>query len=94
MEIPVNMTIDHICRTRRCVNPGHLRLLDNMTNATETASQDERLEPVPTGRKCRRGHELLQYASGAINCRECANATLRRKYPRRQELRKARTDRT
>lgn len=31
--IPDDMTIDHICRVRKCVNVAHLRLLTNVENA-------------------------------------------------------------
>ena len=30
--IPEGMTVDHICRVRRCINPDHLRLLTNVEN--------------------------------------------------------------
>ena len=30
--IPANLTIDHVCRNKRCVNPMHLRLLTNVEN--------------------------------------------------------------
>ena len=30
--IPEGMQVDHICRTRRCVNPDHLRLVTNAQN--------------------------------------------------------------
>lgn len=33
--IPPGMTIDHTCRTRRCVNVRHLRVLTNRENSAE-----------------------------------------------------------
>lgn len=33
--IPEGMTVDHICRDRRCCNPSHLRLLTNPENARD-----------------------------------------------------------
>jgi hypothetical protein len=69
--IPDGMTIDHICRTRRCINPEHLRLLSNVANASDTRKAVG--EPVAIGKKCGKGlHELLRYPSGAVSCRECA----------------------
>src|SRR5262245_9246906 len=31
-EIPTGTVIDHLCRNRRCVNPGHLRVLSHADN--------------------------------------------------------------
>lgn len=47
--IPTAMTVDHECRVPACCNPGHLRLLTNIDNATDNGQ----------GRKthCPRGHE-------------------------------------
>jgi hypothetical protein len=70
--IPNDMTIDHVCRVRRCINPEHLRMLSNLANASDTRRPTE--APVPVGKKCGKGlHELLRYPSGAVGCRECAN---------------------
>jgi hypothetical protein len=32
--IPEGMTVDHVCRNKRCCNPEHLRLLSNADNAS------------------------------------------------------------
>lgn len=58
--IPHGLTVDHLCFTRRCVNPAHLRLLTNQANAVGTRSRaltgalsaDMRLL------RCVKGHEL------------------------------------
>lgn len=39
-QIPDGMTVDHICKNRRCVNPTHLRLLSNFENARRTSGRD------------------------------------------------------
>ena len=31
-DIPGDLTVDHICRNRKCFNPEHLRLLSNVDN--------------------------------------------------------------
>lgn len=49
-QVPLGMTIDHICKTRRCVNPEHLRLLPNFENARRVNGED-----FPMG-GCRNGH--------------------------------------
>lgn len=39
-QVPLGMTIDHLCKTRRCVNPEHLRLLPNYENARRVHGLD------------------------------------------------------
>lgn len=39
-QVPLGMTLDHICKTRRCVNPAHLRMLPNYENARRVAGMD------------------------------------------------------
>lgn len=39
-SIPNGMTIDHICKNRKCINPDHLRLLSNFENARRTFNSD------------------------------------------------------
>lgn len=36
--IPVGMTVDHTCHRKRCVRPGHMRLLSNLANAIDGAT--------------------------------------------------------
>lgn len=31
--VPADMTVDHLCRNRRCVNPAHLEIVDRATNS-------------------------------------------------------------
>ena len=49
-QLPLGMTIDHLCKTRRCVNPDHLRILPNYENARRTNGNDW---PLGT---CANGH--------------------------------------
>ena len=82
-QMPLGMTLDHTCKTRRCVNPGHLRLLSNIENARRTNGFD-----WPLG-GCRKGHsneELMRVKrrtkSGEVRwgwtCRPCVRASQRR----------------
>ena len=48
--IPTDLTIDHACRTPRCCNPEHLRLMTNLDNATSNGNK------VKT--HCIHGHEF------------------------------------
>lgn len=49
-QVPLGMTLDHLCKTRRCVNPAHLRLLPNFENARRNNGSD-----FPFG-VCKNGH--------------------------------------
>jgi hypothetical protein len=49
-QMPLGMTLDHLCKTRRCVNPDHLRMLPNYENARRVNGMD-----WPMG-QCAQGH--------------------------------------
>jgi len=51
--IPTKMTIDHLCRNRKCVNPNHLELVTNKVNCLRGMSA-----PAKNARKthCIYGH--------------------------------------
>jgi len=38
--VPVGMSLDHLCKNRPCVNPDHMRLMDNYENARRTSGRD------------------------------------------------------
>lgn len=73
-EVPPGMVLDHICKTRHCVNPSHL----------EAVTQDENLARGSRGRyrqECQRGHTYTEESTGHDHgrryCRICANARRR-----------------
>jgi hypothetical protein len=66
--IPADVTVDHVCKNKRCVNPGHLRLLDNFENGRRTFGRDWELGT------CARGHSnelLVTLPSGRRRCATC-----------------------
>lgn len=76
-QVPMGMTIDHLCKVRRCVNPDHLRLLPNYENSRRNKGHDW---PIGT---CSRGHSAeslipikRRSKSGepryGVTCGECA----------------------
>ena len=85
-QIPPEMTIDHLCRTRRCVNPDHLELASNKENAQGGGGFHQQ-KPTPTDELCRKGHVVLSYPSGAKHCRECAQDWARAKRHRQYQAR-------
>jgi hypothetical protein len=54
-DIPVGMTLDHLCRNPRCVNPSHLQVVTNKENILRGES------PTAINARlthCKRGHLL------------------------------------
>lgn len=65
-QIPEGMTVDHICRQRRCINPDHLRLLTNLENARDNG--------FATRTHCPLGHEYTEantYVNPTTRSRQC-----------------------
>jgi len=64
--IPAGLTIDHLCREKRCVNVAHLRLLSRAENARRHSHD------FPLG-QCANGHPLSSYSASARRpyCRAC-----------------------
>lgn len=70
--IPGHKEIDHLCRNRRCVNPGHLEAVDRRTNLLRGNGWSGR-----NARKthCPQGHEYTDentyVRKGQRSCRAC-----------------------
>lgn len=64
---------DHICRNRRCVNPGHLRQVSPMVNSLENSNSLQAKNAART--HCIRGHEFagdnLYRSRFGRACRTC-----------------------
>lgn len=72
--IPNDLTVDHICHNRRCINPGHLRLLSNVDNGRGNGQPDK--THCPSGHAYA-GPNLYTDPKGHRRCRECARNTYR-----------------
>lgn len=66
-QVPLGMTLDHMCKMRKCVNPAHLRLLPNYENARRTMGRDWPMGYCPNGHP---NSELIDTSRGG-------NATMR-----------------
>jgi hypothetical protein len=71
--IPDGMTIDHLCRNTRCVNPAHLEVTSQRTNILRGTGPTARHARLT---HCRQGHpyDLLNThvkRDGSRSCREC-----------------------
>ena len=68
--IPADMTVDHLCRVKQCVNPEHMELVTRGENVKRAAL-------LVVGGTCGRGHdigsELDIYVNprGRRECRSC-----------------------
>lgn len=78
-KIPEGLTIDHLCRNRGCVNPGHLECVTHKENVLRgegpTAINAKK-------KKCNKGHSLegdnlITYPSGKRWCRICKRDSAR-----------------
>jgi hypothetical protein len=83
--IPEGYTIDHVCKTRKCINLDHMRLLSNFENARRTHGRD-----WPLG-QCAQGHPnsaLKSYPNGkrgeVLACSICMKEHWTRKNRRRK----------
>ncbi|WP_338699141.1 HNH endonuclease signature motif containing protein [Streptomyces sp. Q6] len=80
--VPVGHVVDHLCRTRTCVNPHHLDVV--------TIAENTRRGMAPTAvaareNRCTNGHEFtpentIAKGDGHRRCRQCFNASQRARY--------------
>lgn len=73
--IPMELTIDHLCQVKHCVNPDHM----------EPVTMAENLSRIGKRRThCKRGHEFTPENTGRQQsgryCRECRKAIFARWY--------------
>lgn len=77
--IPVDKTIDHLCRNRRCVNPSHMEIVTMKENTLRgngiTAQQARQTH-------CKHGHEFtpenISYVKKGRTCKQCRKDAGRR----------------
>lgn len=71
--IPTGLTLDHLCRSRNCVNPAHLEpvtLAMNVSRSWKTADAPRR-NPNAEKTHCPRGHEYTVRGDGKRRCKVC-----------------------
>jgi rhodanese-related sulfurtransferase len=70
--IPEGMTVDHMCRNRRCINVDHLRLLSNTDNARDNGMS--RRTHCPSGHAYDETNTYVHPRTGHRSCRACASS--------------------
>lgn len=82
--VPLGLTIDHLCRIRHCVNPAHLEPVTQRENMLRGESPGARAVRRGT---CQQGHTYDYVTpSGTHRCRQCDNATSRRRWHRKRKM--------
>jgi hypothetical protein len=78
-KIPKDMTVDHLCKIRHCVNPNHLEIVSRGENALRG---DGPCAKNLRKKLCKRGHELTSYVRDDNKkyraCRVCCKLKMRR----------------
>ena len=83
-EIPAGLTLDHLCRTRTCVNPWHLEAVTHKVNVQRGDSPGA---IAARENICQRGHEFtpentyVRPGRGTRSCKACARERDRGRLP-------------
>jgi len=85
--IPKNMTIDHLCRVRLCVNPHHMEIVSPVENVMRGESRAAKAARRDT---CAKGHPytLLNFVArsdGYRGCRICTEVFYQQRNERRRK---------
>jgi len=75
-EIPVGLTVDHLCRVRKCVNPAHLESVTMLVNLSREAAA-RRSGYCPSGHLFDERNSYIH--NGCRYCRECNRLRARKR---------------
>jgi HNH endonuclease len=74
--IPDGLTLDHLCRCRSCINPGHVEPVENKVNVLRGVghtARNARKTHCPYGHPFSGDNLLIVPATKARRCRTCTN---------------------
>lgn len=80
--VPAGLVIDHLCRTRHCVNPAHMEVVTSQTNTLrgETiAAKNLAATHCPKGHPYTPGN-FYRRKDGGRQCRPCAQLIRKKRY--------------
>lgn len=86
--IPEGLQLDHICRTRQCVNPRHLEPVtcqENVLRSDGLASENAKKTHCPQGHSYSVENTYIKKGRKRV-CRTCELAANRRRYYQKLEL--------
>lgn len=89
-KIPPNMTLDHLCRVRCCINPDHMEVvssIENVLRGTGITATNKRKD------RCVNGHlftpeNTSTREKGRRRCKTCTNITSRKSKAKARAKRK------
>ncbi len=89
-ECPVELTVDHLCKVRHCVNPDHLEmvtLIENTMRGNCPMAQNARKTHCEHGHLLEGDNLYVKQRTGARCCRECERGRDKRRQrdPKRME---------
>lgn len=86
--IPPGLTIDHLCKNKRCANPAHMEVVTRGENARRGSGADWQRRKTT----CPRGHayDAVRKGHGILSrfCRRCYRAQMREFYQRRKDAKR------
>lgn len=77
-EIPEGLEVDHLCRTRLCVNPAHL---EPVTPGVNQRRAGDAIERCPAGH-LRSVSGVYEDRQGHKKCKDCVQARVKARYER------------
>lgn len=85
--IPEDMTIDHLCEVKLCIEPSHLEAVTSKENTLRSNRAPATINSKKT--HCKHGHEFTEENTRVYNgkrqCITCVNEASRRSYLRKKQ---------